>query len=1259
MQLNRPARLRAFATLALSLLGALSGFVSASSPLHAQSAPSGRVSFATRTAAALTSADDAGPIPSSQRLSLTLTLAPDPARAAALDQFLTDVATPSSPSYRHWLTPQQFAASFGAAPAQLAAATAWAEANNLSVDAVSPSATRITVSGFASQVEFAFAVSLHTYNLKGSLAFANQAQPSLPAEAAALFSSIDGLDDLTPVQLSVSSLAAAIDANAAPILALDATQAAGTLSASQLSAYTALFRQAAAQGITTIVARSVTSSGFPAGLPDLTAATLAGEPADPDTAPIALRPTWQSAPGLPADSFRHTPDLTVPSLAAFTQAISAIALQTSARLGNIAPILYSLAPTPGLFTQSGAPSAGSWQPATGLGLVDLPALVKAFPHGTGSSALSVTSSISNPVHGQSFILTATINSATGGAVPTGTITFSSTNSSFPNTSIAINPQGVAVSPSFMLPGGSYPITASYSGDASYSAGISTANVTVQAEPAIFTISAPASVTLGSTVTGTVTLTSASGFGSPNATVTVTPSGITSAAPLTQTISTGASTESAQFTFTTNKAGSVSLQASCTSNDQSFTCYTPQTATTNVPLATPAISLSVSPASPTAGTPVTLSAPVSGIAGIPVTGSVQFFDGVNSIGFGSAPNATYSGLLLVGANHPISAVYQGDANYAKATSNIVNTAVGTAATTTTISASAASAAFGQNITLNITVGSKATVNGTLPTGTLTFTGLGIISSAQVSGGAANVTLSNLAVGTYTVTTAYSGDNNYSPSTGNTLVLTVTQSTASLNASISTTSFVTGSSATLTVTVTLPGTAQLPSGSTFIATIVGVTGATYTGSFSINTGGNTGTGAVTIPAPLAGTYALQITCGANSNFTCIPQSLTLSSTAVPPPGNTPDTTLLTISPAVPNGSQPVTLTAAVSAAAAATTANPITGTVKFFDGTTLIGTGIISTVGGNFVATAMAPLTGATTHTLTAVYSGDPVYVTSTSPALAVVTSLSAAITLSANATSGLSGLNVLFTAQLSGTSASGANPTGTVAFYIAGGTPRLLGSSSLSKSSAGVSLATFSTSTLPAGANIIYAVYSGDSNFATVTSSNITVGVADYGLAFLPPAATLSRGQSASVTAALTAIGGFSGTVTLTCTPPPNAEITCSFSPPSLTGGGSTTLIVKTTAPSTRSEQPGPLAALRTLGGISVAALLCIFLPARRRRMPALLLVLFALGLTFNLGCGSSNVTATITDAGSPLGTSNVTIGTASTSGSSTITHNYIFQVTIQ
>ena len=121
--------------------------------------PAGRM---TEASAALV---DAGPLPASERLSLTLTLATESSRTAALGEFLTALQTPASASYRKWITPAEFGGQFGATAEQIAAAKGWAASEGLTVEATSASGMRMTVSGFASQWEHTLGVSLHGYRL--------------------------------------------------------------------------------------------------------------------------------------------------------------------------------------------------------------------------------------------------------------------------------------------------------------------------------------------------------------------------------------------------------------------------------------------------------------------------------------------------------------------------------------------------------------------------------------------------------------------------------------------------------------------------------------------------------------------------------------------------------------------------------------------------------------------------------------------------------------------------------------------------------------------------------------------------------------------------------------------------------------------------------------------------------------------------------------------------------------------------------------
>jgi hypothetical protein len=157
------------------------------------------------------------------------------------------------------------------------------------------------------------------------------------------------------------------------------------------------------------------------------------------------------------------------------------------------------------------------------------------------------------------------------------------------------------------------------------------------------------------------------------------------------------------------------------------------------------------------------------------------------------------------------------------------------------------------------------------------------------------------------------------------------------------------------------------------------------------------------------------------------------------------------------------------------------------------------------------------------------------------------------------------------------------------------------------------------------------------------------------------------------VGGFYGSVSFGCTPPPDSEATCSFSPASLQGGGSTTMKVITTAAQTKPTQSARNSSRGSpwsLGaGSALAALLCFALPRRRRALPLLFSSLLALSLIPSLGCGlggnpptdtaSSTSSTTTSDPGTPLGTRKFTITAAGNDGANTARHDYQYQVTVQ
>jgi hypothetical protein len=111
--------------------------------------------------------------------------------------------------------------------------------------------------------------------------------------------------------------------------------------------------------------------------------------------------------------------------------------------------------------------------------------------------------------------------------------------------------------------------------------------------------------------------------------------------------------------------------------------------------------------------------------------------------------------------------------------------------------------------------------------------------------------------------------------------------------------------------------------------------------------------------AGTYSITVTGLTSANYTIafVPGTLTVTTAA--------STTTLVASPASTQYGDPVTLTATVTSGA--------TGTVSFYDGSVLLGTGAVS----NGVSTLTTTTLNAGTHTITAVYNGDASYASSQS------------------------------------------------------------------------------------------------------------------------------------------------------------------------------------------------------------------------------------------------------------------------------------------
>ena len=115
-----------------------------------------------------------------------------------LTNLLTELYDRSSPHFHKWLSPDDFAARFGMSAQDIAAASLWLERQGFSIDRVSRSRNRIFFSGTVAQVEAAFDTEMHTYKVDGEGRFGPSTALSLPAALAGAVENIAHLDNFRP-----------------------------------------------------------------------------------------------------------------------------------------------------------------------------------------------------------------------------------------------------------------------------------------------------------------------------------------------------------------------------------------------------------------------------------------------------------------------------------------------------------------------------------------------------------------------------------------------------------------------------------------------------------------------------------------------------------------------------------------------------------------------------------------------------------------------------------------------------------------------------------------------------------------------------------------------------------------------------------------------------------------------------------------------------------------------------------------------------
>ena len=1240
---------------------------------------------------------DSGPLPSSEAVSQRIYLAPPAERVAELDAFLNDVQMPGSSQYRQWLTPASFAARFGATAEEVSTVQAWLGEHGLG-STLSASGSYLKVTGTAAQVQAAFGGGLHAVQAGGQRYIVNTKLPVIPDAIAADVLLVDGLNTIprsysAKVRTESSSTAVAdlladitdlVEANASRVLSIASNACVEDVDNATAAAMHQALKQAASQGITVLGTSGCNGRGaasFPASLAEMVSVAAAPGITLASAATLTeVRPGWQAATGLPQDSFRHEPDVTVSSLGALESTVLAILAKqpapadgSVARLGNIAGTLYTLAHTQGLYTQPDGAATGTWEAATGLGLVDLEALGKVFPHGTADDTVTILPStgVFSSTYGDNVSYTISVSGSTS-ATPSGTATISFSPNGYTTTAPLTLVNGQAtfnLSQLTALPAANattYTITATYNGDSTYAGNSGSTKLYVGQQALTIAASTTGSPSVGGTYTVNVTLTGTSG--SPTGLVTITPQNTTA-----QTVNfTGTNGQVAvSKDFNATQAGTNYISVSCTV-DANYTCYSANT-TVNISQVTPTVSVSITPNPVVAGQATTLSATVTGAAGATAaSGTVSFTDAngtalcttTASAAITSAVSCTTSSLSGSGT---VTGTYNGDGNYAsaKASQQYTSSSIASKLILNTITSPVVA---NSSITLTVNLSTTSTVNNQPPTGTISFYDGSTLLGTQDLGTnhySASLTTKLTSLGTHSIYASYGGDANYAASTSATQSIVVGPATAVTLSTSPTGSIVYGNNVTLTAALT-----ATPNDGTN----------TVTGSLKFNISGtdfvtqnatltnNTATGATaTIKITQAldvGTYTVNLYCLTN-NFDCGNLNTSGFSFNVV---KTDTTTTLQVTPTTFTAGTSVYATAVVTPAAATTGTGVITGTVTFYDNANSVGTVNVYQANGVYQAVSTAFTVSSASDNIVAVYNGDGNNNSSKSTGQGTVPTGPVASTttaVSASPLSALAGTAVALTANVVATVASGSvaapgSPTGAVNFYDTNnGSQFLVGSATLVANGTNASTAVLYTTGLRDGANVLSATFAGSTSFTTSASmASVTVQISDYSLAFTPASLNLNAGQSGTVTVAVSAVNGFAGQVTLGCSVTSGSATACNFDKTTISGSGLATLTITTTARSAMVSGTRVVYAALGFAGLAVLGLL---LPvSRRRRMPLLGVVLLLL-LSSAVGCTNivGGPIGSGLGSGTPAGSEVVTVTTSGTDGTATVRHSYSVSVNVQ
>lgn len=506
----------------------------------------------------------------------------------------------------------------------------------------------------------------------------------------------------------------------------------------------------------------------------------------------------------------------------------------------------------------------------------------------------------------------------------------------------------------------------------------------------------------------------------------------------------------------------------------------------------------------------------------------------------------------------------------------------------------------------------------PTGSVSFAVDGdIAATVPLTVAGASLTISSpLALGSHTISAAYSGDANFLPADFSVLhqiVPVLHPTTIALTAAPNPVL----TSQTISFTATVSANGQTPFGT------VGF----YDGTTTLGIGTLNSNGVAVFDTALLqfGTHRVAASYFGNADFapsTAVPVSVVVNTLTT--------STALTAAPLPSQVASPISLIATVTSGSG----TPF-GAAVFYDGSVPLA---VIPVDGTGVAVYTAFFATTGIHSLSASYQANGPFGSSTSPTLPVsvtTSSTNETSTVIASARDAQASGGLILTATVA---ASRGSPHGMVEFID--GT-RQMGVAAIGWGGR----ATLHSDRLLPGIHYITASYAGDESFSPSMSPALVevapVTQADFSIAVTPGPKVVLTGAQTSIQVMAQSVSGFRGQISLGCSTS-SPYVTCSLKPGSIGENGMSTLLI--------ARQPNQQAAFFLIGrrfrwlGFALVGLVWSGSSGRTRRQWLLLLISLAIALTFGCGVQQSDCTGF-------TGNHVVTVRADSTEHGTPITHS--------